>query len=44
MRDSVGLKLLRLTYGVEGHVRHDQSYGCIRLTNWDAADLSHTVR
>jgi len=36
-------------YGIHGtpdpgHVRHDQSYGCIRLTNWDAEDLSHMVR
>jgi lipoprotein-anchoring transpeptidase ErfK/SrfK len=27
-----------------GHIRHGESYGCIRLTNWDALDLSHMVR
>ena len=27
-----------------GHIRHGESYGCIRLTNWDANDLSHMVR
>jgi lipoprotein-anchoring transpeptidase ErfK/SrfK len=26
-----------------GHVRHGESYGCVRLTNWDAVDLSHMV-
>lgn len=36
-------------YGIHGtddpgHVHHDESYGCIRLTNWDADDLSHMVR
>lgn len=36
-------------YGIHGtpdpgHVRHDQSAGCIRLTNWDVDDLSHMVR
>jgi len=24
-------------------VRHGESYGCVRLTNWDAVDLSHMV-
>jgi lipoprotein-anchoring transpeptidase ErfK/SrfK len=27
-----------------GHIGHNESYGCIRLTNWDATDLSHMVR
>ena len=36
-------------YGIHGtedpgHIHHDESYGCIRLTNWDADDLSHMVR
>jgi len=36
-------------YGIHGspdpgQVRHGESYGCIRLTNWDAEDLSHMVR
>jgi lipoprotein-anchoring transpeptidase ErfK/SrfK len=36
-------------YGIHGspdpgHIHHDESYGCIRLTNWDAEDLSHMVR
>ncbi len=35
-------------YGIHGtedpgHVRKGASYGCIRLTNWDAVDLSHMV-
>ena len=35
-------------YGIHGtpdpgRIRHTESYGCIRLTNWDAADLSHMV-
>jgi len=43
----IGLSLEH--YGIHGtpdpgHIRHDQSYGCIRLTNWDAEDLSHMVR
>jgi lipoprotein-anchoring transpeptidase ErfK/SrfK len=29
---------------VPGAIRHESSYGCIRLTNWDAEDLSHMVR
>jgi lipoprotein-anchoring transpeptidase ErfK/SrfK len=36
-------------YGIHGtpdpgHIRHGQSAGCIRLTNWDVVDLSHMVR
>lgn len=36
-------------YGIHGtpdpgHIRHDQSAGCIRMTNWDVAELSHMVR
>jgi len=27
-----------------GHVRHGESAGCIRLTNWDAEDLARMVR
>jgi lipoprotein-anchoring transpeptidase ErfK/SrfK len=45
----VWMGLSKPHYGIHGspdpgHVRHDQSYGCIRLTNWDALDLSHMVR
>jgi lipoprotein-anchoring transpeptidase ErfK/SrfK len=36
-------------YGIHGtpdpgHVRHGESAGCIRMTNWDVANLSHMVR
>ena len=36
-------------YGIHGtpdpgHVRHGESAGCIRLTNWDVDSLSHMVR
>jgi len=36
-------------YGIHGtpdpaHVRHGESAGCIRLTNWDVNSLSHMVR
>ena len=36
-------------YGIHGtpdpgHIRHGESAVCIRLTNWDAEDLSHMVR
>ena len=36
-------------YGIHGtpdpgHIRHGQSAGCIRMTNWDVADLSRMVR
>jgi lipoprotein-anchoring transpeptidase ErfK/SrfK len=36
-------------YGIHGtpdpgHIRHDESAGCVRLTNWDVDDLSHMVR
>jgi lipoprotein-anchoring transpeptidase ErfK/SrfK len=36
-------------YGIHGtpdpgHIRHGESAGCIRLTNWDVAELSHLVR
>jgi lipoprotein-anchoring transpeptidase ErfK/SrfK len=27
-----------------GHIRHGESAGCVRMTNWDALDLSHMVR
>ena len=23
------------------HIRHDESAGCIRMTDWDVDDLSH---
>jgi lipoprotein-anchoring transpeptidase ErfK/SrfK len=36
-------------YGIHGtpdpgHIRHGESAGCIRLTNWDVESLSHMVR
>ncbi|HEY1205464.1 MAG: L,D-transpeptidase family protein [Bryobacteraceae bacterium] len=36
-------------YGIHGtpdpgHIRHGESAGCIRMTNWDVSDLSHMVR
>ena len=45
----VWMGLSKEHYGIHGspdpgHIRHDESYGCIRLTNWDANDLSHMVR
>jgi lipoprotein-anchoring transpeptidase ErfK/SrfK len=44
----VWMGLSKKHYGIHGtpdpgHVRHGESYGCIRLTNWDADDLSHMV-
>jgi lipoprotein-anchoring transpeptidase ErfK/SrfK len=50
-RNPVGVVWMGLSkehYGIHGtpdpgHVRHGESYGCIRLTNWDASDLSHMV-
>lgn len=50
-RNPAGLVWMGLSkphYGIHGspdpgHVRHGVSYGCIRLTNWDAVDLSHMV-
>jgi len=51
-RNPAGLVWMGLSkphYGIHGapdpsHVHHDESYGCIRLTNWDVVDLSHMVR
>jgi lipoprotein-anchoring transpeptidase ErfK/SrfK len=45
---AVWMGLSKEHYGIHGtpdpgHVRHGESYGCIRLTNWDANDLSHMV-
>lgn len=44
----VWMGLSKAHYGIHGtpdpgHVRHGESYGCIRMTNWDATDLSHMV-
>ena len=44
----VWMGLSKPHYGIHGtpdpgRVRHGESYGCIRLTNWDALDLSHMV-
>jgi lipoprotein-anchoring transpeptidase ErfK/SrfK len=44
----VWMGLSKPHYGIHGtpdpgRVRHGESYGCIRLTNWDALDLSHIV-
>jgi lipoprotein-anchoring transpeptidase ErfK/SrfK len=51
-RNPVGAEWIGLTkehYGIHGtpdpgHIRHGESAGCIRLTNWDVVDLSHMVR
>ena len=45
----VWMGLSKPHYGIHGtpdpgHIRHGESYGCIRMTNWDALDLSHMVR
>jgi lipoprotein-anchoring transpeptidase ErfK/SrfK len=45
----VWMGLSKAHYGIHGtpdpgHIRHGESAGCIRLTNWDAVDLSHMVR
>jgi lipoprotein-anchoring transpeptidase ErfK/SrfK len=44
----VWMGLSKEHYGIHGtpdpgRIRHSESYGCIRLTNWDAEDLSHMV-
>ncbi len=44
----VWIGLSKEHYGIHGtpdpgRIRHGESYGCIRLTNWDAADLSRMV-
>jgi lipoprotein-anchoring transpeptidase ErfK/SrfK len=45
----VWMGLSKRHYGIHGtpdpgRIRHTESFGCIRLTNWDATDLSHMVR
>jgi len=45
----VWMGLSKRHYGIHGtpdpgHIRHGESSGCVRLTNWDAEDLSHMVR
>ena len=45
----VWMGLSKPHYGIHGtpdpgRIRHGESAGCIRLTNWDAVDLSHIVR
>jgi lipoprotein-anchoring transpeptidase ErfK/SrfK len=45
----VWMGLSKPHYGIHGtpdpgRIRHGESAGCIRLTNWDAVDLSHMVR
>jgi lipoprotein-anchoring transpeptidase ErfK/SrfK len=45
----VWMGLSKPHYGIHGtpdpgRIRHGESYGCIRMTNWDALDLSHMVR
>ena len=46
---TVWMGLSKEHYGIHGtpdpgHIRHGESAGCVRLTNWDADDLSHMVR
>jgi lipoprotein-anchoring transpeptidase ErfK/SrfK len=51
-RNPVGVVWIDLTkehYGIHGtpapgKVGHAESHGCIRLTNWDASELSHMVK
>jgi lipoprotein-anchoring transpeptidase ErfK/SrfK len=45
----VWMGLSKKHYGIHGTpdpnlIGHTESYGCIRLTNWDAEDLAHMVR
>ncbi|HXI44143.1 MAG TPA: L,D-transpeptidase family protein [Bryobacteraceae bacterium] len=46
---AVWIGLSKEHYGIHGtpdpgHIRHGESAGCIRMTNWDVVDLSHMVR
>jgi lipoprotein-anchoring transpeptidase ErfK/SrfK len=46
---TVWIGLSKAHYGIHGtpdpgHIRHGESAGCIRLTNWDVDQLSHMVR
>jgi lipoprotein-anchoring transpeptidase ErfK/SrfK len=46
---TVWIGLSKEHYGIHGtpdpgHIRHGESAGCIRLTNWDVDDLSRMVR
>jgi lipoprotein-anchoring transpeptidase ErfK/SrfK len=46
---TVWIGLSKEHYGIHGtpdpgHIRHGDSAGCIRLTNWDVDQLSHMVR
>jgi lipoprotein-anchoring transpeptidase ErfK/SrfK len=46
---TVWIGLSKEHYGIHGtpepgQIRHSESAGCIRLTNWDADQLSHMVR
>lgn len=45
---TVWIGLSKPHYGIHGtpdpgHVRHGESYGCIRMTNWDVSDLAQMV-
>lgn len=44
----VWIALSKAHYGIHGtsdpgHVHYGESYGCVRLTNWDASDLARMV-
>ena len=46
---TVWIGLSKEHYGIHGtadpgHIRHGESAGCVRLTNWDVESLSHMVR
>lgn len=46
---TVWIALSKPTYGIHGtatpsQLFHNQSFGCVRLTNWDAEELAHMVR
>ena len=45
----VWMGLSKEHYGIHGtpepaHIGHTESHGCIRLTNWDAFELSKMVK
>jgi lipoprotein-anchoring transpeptidase ErfK/SrfK len=46
---AVWIALSKEHYGIHGtpepsKIGHTESHGCIRLTNWDAEELSHMVK
>jgi lipoprotein-anchoring transpeptidase ErfK/SrfK len=44
----VWIDITKDSYGIHGTAHPEtigksESHGCVRLTNWDAAELAHTV-